>query len=287
MIWLIGNRGMLGTDVEKLLKRRSRPHVMSDIDIDITDYAALRDFAARHDIGWIINCSAYAAVDAAEDEREKAFQVNADGVLNIARVAEEKGAALVHVSTDYVYDGEKSDPYREDDATNPIGAYGESKLAGERNVASAMTRYFILRTAWLYGETGKNFLHTMIRLFGERDEVRVVADQWGSPTYTGDLAAAIMAIVEGNSARYGIYHYTNEGRTCWHEFAVEIYALARRYGLVDRDVRILPITTAEYPTKARRPKNSYLLKDKIIRDLGVRCRPWREALEECIANLRK
>ena len=213
--------------------------------------------------------------------------INADGVLNIARIAQETGAVLVHVSTDYVFDGEKPESYREDDTTNPIGAYGESKLAGERHVESVMKRFFIIRTAWLYGETGKNFVNTMLRLFRERDEVRVVADQWGSPTFTRDLAAAIVTITERNSEQYGIYHYTNEGRTTWHEFAVAIYDLARQHGLIDRDVRITPITTAEYPTKARRPKNSYLSKEKIIRELGVQCRPWRKALEECIANLRK
>jgi len=287
MIWLIGNNGMLGTDVEKLLNRHSLPCITSDIDVDITDYGKLKAFADRYQVDWIINCSAYTAVDAAEDERDRAFQINADGVLNIARIAQEKGAVLIHVSTDYVFDGEKPDTYHEDDATNPIGAYGESKLAGELFISSAMERYFILRTAWLYGVTGKNFVHTMIRLFGERDEVRVVADQWGSPTYTGDLAAAIVSIVELNATRYGIYHYTNEGKTNWHEFATEIYARARRHGLIDRDVRIVAITTAEYPTKTRRPRNSYLSKEKIIRELGVQCRDWRAALEECIGNLRK
>ncbi len=287
MIWLIGNKGMLGSNVETLLKRQSMPCITTDIDVDITDYAALRDFAAPHKIDWIINCSAYTAVDAAEDERDRAFRINADGVLNIARVADEKDAALVHVSTDYVFDGETAEAYHEDDATNPIGTYGESKLAGERHIASSMKRFFILRTAWLYGETGKNFVLTMIRLFRERDEVRVVADQWGSPTYAGDLAAAIVTIVRSDSTRFGIYHYTNEGRINWFEFAREICTLARRQGLIDRDVRIVPIATDEYPTKARRPKNSYLSKEKIIRELGVQCRDWRVALEECIGNLRK
>lgn len=287
MIWLIGNRGMLGYDVEKILDQRTLPYLASDIDVDITDYEALRAFAGRHRIRWIINCSAYTAVDLAEDEGDRAFRINADGVLNIARIAKEKGASLIHVSTDYVFDGEKPEAYGEDDEPNPIGVYGQSKLAGERHIASASNRYFIIRTAWLYGVTGKNFVHTMIRLFRERDEVRVVADQWGSPTYTGDLAAAIVGIVERDSTRYGIYHFTNEGKITWYEFAAEIYARARRYGLVGRDVRISAITTAEYPTKARRPRNSYMSKEKILRELGVACRPWQEALDECIAALRK
>ncbi|OHD66302.1 MAG: dTDP-4-dehydrorhamnose reductase [Spirochaetes bacterium RBG_13_51_14] len=285
MIWLIGNRGMLGSDVEVLLKRDYQPYIASDIDVDITDFKALRDFIARSDVSWIINCSAYTAVDNAEDERDKTFAINADGAHNIACVAAAAGAALVHVSTDYVFDGEKSEPYLEEDTPNPIGVYGLSKLAGERHVASAMGRYFIIRTAWLYGHRGNNFVRTMLRLFSERDEVRVVADQWGSPTFTKDLAAAIISIISGNSTRYGIYHFTNEGRTTWYDFAREIYTLARNYRRVDREVRIIPITTEEYPTKVKRPRNSYLSKDKIRRVMGIECRDWRDALEEYVREM--
>lgn len=285
MIWLIGNRGMLGSDVEILLKRRSIMYAATDTDFDITDCGALRDFAGGRGFTLIINCSAYTAVDRAEDEPDRAFAINADGVLNIARVARENSAVLIHVSTDYVFDGEKSGAYLEDDPTGPIGVYGRSKLEGERNIASVMNEYFILRTAWLYGARGNNFVRTMLRLFGERDEVRVVADQWGSPTFTGDLAGAIMSIIEGSRKRYGIYHFTNAGRINWYEFACGIYAAGRRLGIIRRDVRIVPITTAEYPTRAKRPKNSYLSKDKIIRELGIACRDWEEALEECINEL--
>lgn len=286
MIWLIGNRGMLGSDVEMLLKRRSIEYAATDTDVDITDFAALGDFAAGRGFTRIINCSAYTAVDRAEDEREQAFAINAAGVMNIARVAADTGAVLVHVSTDYVFDGEKSGAYSEDDATGPAGEYGRSKLEGERHIAVTVNRHFILRTAWLYGAHGNNFVRTMLRLFNERDEVRVVADQWGSPTFTRDLAAAIMTIAGGTFQRYGIYHYTNEGRTNWYEFAKEICALGKRYGIVKRDVRILPITTAEYPTKAKRPRNSYLSKEKIRQELGIECRDWKEALEECIREMR-
>jgi dTDP-4-dehydrorhamnose reductase len=282
MIWLIGNRGMLGSDVEEMLKTRSVPYVASDLDIDITDYTALRDFASSRDIGWIINCSAYTAVDNAEEERDKAFSINADGAHNIARVAKDSGAKLVHVSTDYVFDGEKTGPYVENDETNPLGAYGQSKLAGEQRIISAMEPYFIIRTAWLYGAKGNNFVRTMLRLFRERNEVKVVADQWGSPTYTKDLANTLISVANGNASRFGIYHFTNEGRTNWHEFAKEIYSLARRNGLINREVNIIPIAASEYPTKARRPKNSYLSKEKIGRELGVECRDWRKALEEFI-----
>jgi dTDP-4-dehydrorhamnose reductase len=285
MIWLIGNRGMLGSDVEELLKKGRFPYTGTDAEVDIIEYDALREHAARHDPDWIINCSAYTAVDRAEDEQDRAFAVNAGGVLNVARVAEERGARLIHISTDYVFDGEKPGAYREDDATGPTGAYGLSKLEGERHVVAAMSDYFILRTAWLYGTTGGNFVRTMLRLFNERDEVRVVDDQWGSPTFTRDLAAAVIAIVKADARAFGIYHFTNEGRTNWYGFAREIYALGRRYGLIGREVRITPIPTAEYPTRARRPKNSYLSKDRIRSGLGIVCRGWEEALEGCIRAL--
>jgi len=285
MIWLIGNRGMLGADVEQRLRSRSIPYAASDAEVDITDRAALGRFAAGRGFTRIINCSAYTAVDRAEDEPDRAFAVNADGVRNIAHVAADGGALLVHVSTDYVFDGEKNGAYAEDDPTGPIGAYGRSKLEGERHIASIINEHFILRTAWLYGAHGGNFVRTMLRLFGERGEVRVVADQWGSPTFSRDLAAALVAVAEGAPPRYGIYHYTNEGRTNWYEFAREIYALGRRYGIVKRDVTIVPISTAEYPTRAIRPRYSYLSKEKIQRELGIACRDWREALEDFIREM--
>ena len=283
MIWLTGNRGMLGSEVEEALIGASVPYMVSGSDVDITDYNRLNDFAGGNRIGWIINCSAYTAVDRAEDEKEKAFAINADGAGNIARVAAEKGAVLIHFSTDYVFNGEKDGPYTEEDRPNPAGVYGMSKFAGEERIRQTNPKHFILRTAWLYGKNGFNFVDTMLRLFSERDEVRIVADQWGSPTYAKDLAAAIITIVKGNSSKYGIYNFTNQGRTNWHEFSIEIYARARHTGIINRDVRIVPVTTREYPTRALRPKNSYLSKDKIQRELGIVCRPWKEALTEYLA----
>jgi len=282
MIWLIGNRGMLGSDVEKHLKDHSLAFTATDRDIDITNHDALKAYAKGRELDWIVNCSAYTSVDDAEEEYDRAFAVNADGVMNIARVAAGHGARFIHISTDYVFSGDKKGEYAEYDAANPTGEYGRSKLEGERRIIATMNDYFIIRTAWLYGASGNNFVRTMLRLFGERDEVRVVNDQWGSPTYTGDLAGAIVKIIDGAKDQYGIYHYTNEGRTNWFEFARYIYTIGSRYGLVQREVRIVPITTAEYPTRALRPMNSYLSKDKIRRELGIMCRRWEEALEECM-----
>lgn len=287
MIWLIGNKGMLGTEVGEAMRGASIQYLASDIEVDITDYDRLHDFSIGRKINWIINCSAYTAVDRAEEEKEKAFAINAEGAGNIARIAAETGAVMIHISTDYVFDGEKEGPYSENDRPNPTGVYGLSKLSGEEKVRQACPRHFILRTAWLYGKNGANFVHTMLRLFNERDEVRVVADQWGSPTCAKDLAAAILSIVNGNSSKYGIFNFTNEGRTNWHEFSMEIYARARQSGITGREVRIVPITTPEYPTKARRPMNSYLSKEKIQRELGIACRPWRDALAEFVVSVKK
>lgn len=285
MIWLIGNRGMLGSEVEALLRETGREYCLSDKEVDITSPEALSDFARDKRISWIVNCSAYTAVDRAEDEPERAFEINARGVGNIARIANEKRARLMHISTDYVFDGGKDAPYTEDDSTRPTSVYGKSKLMGEEDILKAVSAHFIIRTAWLYGKNGPNFVHTMLRLFKERDEVRVVNDQRGSPTFAVDLARAIIKIVGDDSHKYGIYHYTNEGSISWYDFACEIYRLAREYALTKHDVKIIPITTGEYPTKAIRPKDSSLSKEKIKRELGVECRGWREALEEYIGMI--
>lgn len=284
MIWLIGNKGMLGTDVERKLKANGLEYAASDVNVDITDINNLKNYSKNKKIDWIINCSAYTAVDKAEEETEKAFKINADGVGNIARVAKDKNAKLIHLSTDYVFDGKKSEEYTEDDGTGPIGVYGKSKLKGEENILHTLPEHFIFRISWLYGHHGANFVHTMLRLFGERDEVRVVNDQWGSPTFAEDVADLIIKIVKENSAAYGIYHFTNGGRTNWYEFTREILRLAKEKDLIKNDIKITPVSTAEYPTKAKRPANSCMSKTKIEKTLGVKIRPWQESLKEFISG---
>ena len=279
MIWLIGNRGMLGTDVARLLKERKLDYVGSDLELDIIDLDSLRGYASGKAIGWIINCAAYTDVDKAEEERDKAFSINADGVLNISQLALEIDARLIHISTDYVFDGKKREAYTESDQPNPQNAYGRSKLKGERNIEQTMSNYFILRTAWLYGMHGHNFVHTMLRLFNERDRVQVVSDQWGGPTYTKDLAQAILTIIDKDSSEYGVYHVTNEGRTNWYEFAKAIYAGAVACDLIKREVEILPINSKDYPTKTARPQSSYLSKEKFKSTYGSSLSTWQEGLE--------
>ena len=292
MIWIIGNKGMLGNDVEKLLKERGLTYCASDKEIDISDYKALEKFGKDKKIKWIINCAGYTKVDKAEEEIDEAFRINKDGVRNIALFSSKGQIRLIHISTDYVFNGRQERgafAYREDDKTNPINIYGKSKLAGEEEIKKILEKYFIIRTAWLYGLQGNNFVHTMLRLFKERDLVKVVGDQWGSPTYTVDLAGAILKIIEDDSVSYGIYHFTNEGVTSWYEFALTIYDKAKRLGLVEGDKKVVikPIKTKDYPTAAKRPRYSVLSKEKIKKEFNLKIRNWDEAMEGFLISLRE
>ena len=292
MIWLIGNKGMLGNDVEKLLNERGLPYWASDKEVDIGDYKALEKFGKDKKIEWIINCSGYTKVDQAEEEIDEAFRINQDGVRNIALFSAKRRIRLIHISTDYVFDGRKEGSavaYREDDKTNPINIYGKSKLAGEEEIKKILEEYFIIRTAWLYGLKGNNFVSTMLRLFKEKDLVKVVDDQWGSPTYPVDLAGAILKIIENDSASYGIYHFTNEGVTNWYEFACTIYDKAKRIDLIEsnKKVKIQPVKTDDYPTAARRPGYSVLSKEKIKREFNLKIKDWDKALEDFLISLRE
>jgi len=292
MVWLIGNKGMLGNDVEKLLKERGLTYWATDKEVDISDYKALEKFGRDKKIKWVINCSGYTKVDKAEEEIDEAFRINKDGVRNIALFCREKQIRLIHISTDYVFDGQQEGSavaYREYNKTNPVTIYGKSKLAGEEEIKKTLEGYFIIRTAWLYGLKGNNFVYTMLRLFKERELVKVVEDQWGSPTYTVDLAEAILKMIEDDSVSYGIYNFTNEGVTSWYEFARVIYKKAKKLGLVEgiKKVVIQPIQTEDYPTAARRPKYSVLSKEKIKREFNIKIRDWDKALEDFLISLRE
>ncbi len=291
MIWLIGNKGMLGNEVEKLLEERGLTYWASDKEVDISDYKALEKFGKDKKIKWVINCAGYTKVDKAEEQRDMAFKINRDGVRNLALFSNKRQIKLIHISTDYVFDGwqEASFVYSEDDKTNPINIYGKSKLAGEEEIKNILVKYFIIRTAWLYGLQGNNFVYTMLRLFKERDVVKVVKDQWGSPTYTVDLAGAILKIIEDDSVSYGIYHFTNEGMTNWYEFARTIYKKAKRLGLIEdnKKVEIQPIKTEDYPTAAKRPRYSVLSKEKIKREFSLKIKDWDKALEDFLISLKE
>ncbi|MBN1412872.1 MAG: dTDP-4-dehydrorhamnose reductase [Spirochaetales bacterium] len=283
MIWIVGNKGMLGTACESLFKKSNVNFVGTDEEIDITSLPALRSYAAdniNEKLDWIINCAAYTAVDKAEKEEALAMKINGQGAGNLAEVAAAHRAKLIHISTDYVYDGTKKGAYRESDPVNPVNVYGRTKLAGESLVREKCREHIILRTAWLYGKNGKNFVYTMIRLLNERDKINVVDDQWGSPTYTKDLASCILHIIKKNSRKYGVYHFSNEGRITWFDLAYKIMELGREMGIVRKETTISPVTTDESPTPAKRPANSVLSKEKIKRELGIPIRDWEEALIE-------
>jgi dTDP-4-dehydrorhamnose reductase len=239
--------------------------------------------------GAIVNAAAYTAVDKAESEIELANIVNGATPTAMAEVAQELGIPLIHISTDYVFDGQKNTPYLEDDAPNPIGAYGKSKLLGEKGVRQTCDRHIILRTAWVYGTGGKgNFVKTMLRLGKEREELRVVVDQVGAPTWTGDLAGAIAQLLSGllnDTIASGTYHYTNSGAISWYDFAVAIFEEAAALGIPLAIQKIVPITTDEYPTPAKRPAYSVLSGKKVSVALDSIPPHWRSALRLMLKEL--
>jgi dTDP-4-dehydrorhamnose reductase len=286
MVWLIGCKGMLGTELSRLLEQRGIPFTGTDREVDIASPAALASFAEQGAaIGWIINCAAYTAVDRAEEDAETCRRLNTLGAANIALAARNAGARLIHFSTDYVFDGRgvrdsggKPRPYQEDDATGPIGVYGLTKRDGENVVLENNPRSYIIRTAWLYGRYGNNFVAAMLRLMNEREEVRVVNDQRGSPTWARDLASLTLEIIgaarQNHPLACGIYHYTGEGDITWYDFARKIYEAGRGLGLVTKDCAVKPCTSAEYPARVTRPAYSVLDKTKIRAALGIDIPSW-------------
>jgi dTDP-4-dehydrorhamnose reductase len=289
-ILVFGAGGQVGHEV----CRASRPKSceLSALDrsaCDITRAAAVSDVIARQRSDLVINLAAYTAVDRAESEPEAAWAVNSAGAANIAAACGESATPLVHLSTDYVFDGSKPGPYREEDSVNPLGVYGRSKEAGERAVRAAVAHHIILRTAWVYGVHGANFVKTMLRLGTERPVLRVVADQQGCPTAAADIAAALIVIageIERGSANWGSFHFAGAGSTNWHGFAEEIFDLATRFGAWPPETRprVEPITTDQYPTAARRPMNSVLDCRKIAA-FGIEPPPWRSSLAAVVREL--
>lgn len=282
---LIGAKGMLAQMVSKVAPPNYELIALDLPEFDLTDRQQVLAVLGEWRPQVILNCAAFTNVDGCETQQELANQVNGTGVGYLAAAAKELGATLVHISTDYVFDGKKGQPYREDDAPNPQSAYGRSKLLGEEEIArSGLERFFILRTSWLYGPGGNNFVETMIRLAREREELRVVADQVGSPTFTRDLATAIFRLlaVETPAKHYGIYHVANSGECSWHEFAQEIVLLAQKAGEPVKAQRVLPIKTEDYPLPAPRPAYSVFSKEKYTQVTGQQLPDWRDSLSSYI-----
>ena len=282
-ILVTGANGQLGREMQRLGAVSPNNYLFTDVaELDITDPEAVRRCVTGNRIEAIVNCAAYTNVERAEEDEATADRLNRAAVGNLARAAAEADALLVHVSTDYVFDGCASLPYTEEDPTAPRSAYGRTKLAGEEAVRASGCRHLILRTAWLYSEYGNNFLKTMLRLTAERETLNVVFDQVGTPTYAGDLALAIFSILEGGLDRghEGTYHFSDEGVCSWYDFAVEI---ARAAG--HNRCRISPCRTADYPTKAVRPAFSVLDKGKLKRTFGIEIPHWRESMFYCLKRL--
>lgn len=266
---------MLGREVCAVLAARMIPHVATDRELDITDVEALDGFATREPFTHVINCAAYTGVDACEVHEPEALRVNADGPAHVARVAHARGAIAVHISTDYVFDGASHEPYQEFAPTGPINAYGRTKLAGELRFADEAGAY-VVRTSWLFGPGGPNFVATMLRLMTERPEIRIVDDQTGRPTYAPDLAAVLIDLAIRRPPS-GTYHFANAGQVTWYGLATATRTAALARGRTAL-ARLSPITTAEFPTPARRPAWSVLATDKIEHAIYCRPRPWDEAL---------
>jgi dTDP-4-dehydrorhamnose reductase len=258
-ILITGSNGQLGSEMRVISEKYAGCNCFfTDVEeLDITDKAAIDRFMDKNKIDFTVNCAAYTAVDKAESDADFCFKLNRDAVKNLAEAASKYGAEIIHISTDYVFDGTGCLPYKEDDAVNPLGVYGHSKLAGEEALRKICSNAVIIRTSWLYSSFGNNFVKTMLRLGRERDSLNVVFDQVGSPTYAADLAQAVMSIIISERRQPGIYHFSNEGVCSWYDFTKAIHRLAKI------SCKVSPIESGDFPTPARRPNYSIFNKAKI------------------------
>jgi len=294
-ILITGSNGQVGSCLVKILNQMPEIEFLAvDRDqLDITDPDAVNKLVSEFRPNSIINAAAHTAVDKAEQEVELSYAINRDGPKYLAQAAQVVGATILHISTDYVFSGDKEGAYVETDRVAPQGVYGQSKLSGEFAVAESCTRYIILRTAWVFCETGNNFVKTMLRLAQTRDELGVVADQFGGPTYAGDIAAALLTMAKSlhNGIHdYGIYHFAGLPHVSWYQFATEIFTEANKQGLVinnglNKSMRVNAITTDQYPTPAKRPANSSLDCGKIEQTFGIKPCDWQAALSNLKAYL--
>ena len=289
-VLVTGKNGQLGKSIYKVVNRDSNHNAQDNEfifvgrkELDLSSQNNIDNYFDNNSFDIIINCAAYTAVDKAEEEQELANQINHLAVKQLAKIAKAQQAKLIHISTDYVFDGESDKPYTETDTPNPINVYGKTKLAGEKTLQAVMPmNAIIIRTSWLYSEYGNNFVSTMLRLGEERGEISVVNDQIGSPTYATDLAKILLHIIKtkefkemGQVAQ--IYHYSNKGKCSWHEFAKEIFKI------VEVSCKVNPIATQQYPTPANRPMNTIMSTDKIIQKFNINIIPWQESLARCLS----
>jgi dTDP-4-dehydrorhamnose reductase len=295
-ILVTGKNGQLGRSFQKIVSTETKTDnnqspndfiFVGREELDLSSESSISHYFKNNKFDIIINCAAYTQVDRAEQEAELANQINHLAVKQLASIASNQWAKLLHISTDYVFDGESGKPFTETDTPNPINVYGRTKLAGEKALQKVMPmNALIIRTSWVYSEYGNNFVSTMLRLGRERDELSVVNDQMGSPTYATDLADAILEIIRHNKFRdegqtTQIYNYSNEGEISWHEFAKEIFKLA------EIDCKVSPIPTQQYPTPAKRPRNTFMNRDKIVKVFNIKISNWKSSLNTCMTILKK
>ncbi|OYQ33319.1 dTDP-4-dehydrorhamnose reductase [Flavobacterium cyanobacteriorum] len=274
VVAVTGASGQLGQALQHIAA--SHPDITfcfaSSAEADITDKKSVNRFFTKHKPDACINAAAYTAVDKAESEPEKAFAVNVTGAANVAEICKRHDVLLVHISTDFVFDGTKTEPYTEEDIPNPQSVYGKTKLQGEQEIQAILERYYIIRTSWVYSQFGHNFMKTMLRLAGERDRINVVNDQIGTPTHAVDLAEAIITILKSNKNHYGIYNFSNEGSCSWYDFAKKIFEVNKI------TIDLQPIPTSAYPTPAKRPKYSVLDKSNISSRFNLMIKDWDKGL---------
>ena len=277
-VLVTGVKGQLGYDVVNELTKRGHIAIGTDIEeMDITDKESVETVIKGNAPEAVIHCAAYTAVDAAEDNVELCRKINAEGTQNIADVCKELDIKMIYISTDYVFDGEGEKPWEPEDERTPLNVYGQTKYEGELAVQNTLDKYFIVRIAWVFGVNGKNFIKTMLNLGKTRDSLTVVNDQFGSPTYTYDLAKLLVDMAE--TEKYGIYHATNEGICTWYEFACEIFKQA------GMNIKVSPVSAAEYPAKAKRPSNSRMSKEKLTQNGFEKLPAWQDALSRYLKEI--
>lgn len=282
-IVVIGAGGQLGQCLKTVAGQLNIENIFfpDEGGANILDIAQLNDLLEREAAKYVINCAAYTAVDKAEDEFETAKAINETGAANLAQACKAHEATLIHISTDFVFEGNEVKLLTEEDVTEPISVYGQTKLDGEKAITAVLKEHYILRTSWLYSEFGNNFTKTMLKLGAERDELNIIADQVGTPTYGIDLANTIFQIIAAEQQQYGLYHYSNEGVTSWYDFAKAIFELS------NTKVKVNPIPGSAYPTKAKRPGFSVMDKTKIKQTFKLEIPYWRDSLEECIGRIKE
>jgi len=281
-IIVVGGKGQLGQCLEEKVSQANQDYqfiFLGSADLDITSAEQIAAVFEKYQPAYCINCAAYTAVDNAEEDLENAFEINESAVKRLAENALKYNATLIHISTDFVFDGSSSIPLTETLPTSPVNVYGLSKLKGEREIESILEQYYIIRTSWLYSEKANNFVKTMLKLAQSRSELTVIYDQVGTPTYAMDLAEVILTIIKDEPKKYGLYHYSNEGVASWYDFAKAVFEFA------EVDMKVLPVASSAFVTKAKRPHYSVLDKTKIKAALGIEIPYWRESLNICIQHI--